>query len=86
MLLGAEFISAVQIIVYAGAIMVFFVFVIMLLNAGKEERTNFSRMATYIGLPLGVVFAAGLVYFAARGSQQVARMRRRPQTSLVRWP
>jgi NADH-quinone oxidoreductase subunit J len=71
LLLGAEFISAVQIIVYAGAIMVLFVFVIMLLNAGEEERTNFSRMATYVGLPLGVVFAAGLVYWAARGSQSV---------------
>ena len=33
LLLGAEFIAAVQIIVYAGAVMVLFVFVIMLLNA-----------------------------------------------------
>jgi len=45
LLLGAPFIAAVQIIVYAGAIMVLFVFVIMLLNAGVEERTNFSRLA-----------------------------------------
>ena len=37
LLLGAEFIAAVQVIVYAGAIMVLFVFVIMLLNAGVEE-------------------------------------------------
>jgi NADH-quinone oxidoreductase subunit J len=53
LLLGAEFIAAVQIIVYAGAIMVLFVFVIMLLNAGVEERTNWSKMAKYAGLPLG---------------------------------
>jgi NADH-quinone oxidoreductase subunit J len=72
LLLGAEFISAVQIIVYAGAIMVLFVFVIMLLNAGLEERTNFSRMAAYIGLPLAVVLAAGLVYFVGRGAYEVA--------------
>jgi NADH-quinone oxidoreductase subunit J len=72
LLLGAEFISAVQIFVYAGAIMVLFVFVIMLLNAGTEERTNFSRMALYVGLPLAVVLGAGLVYFVGRGSQQVA--------------
>src|SRR5712672_3109732 len=72
LLLGAEFISAVQIIVYAGAIMVLFVFVIMLLNAGEEERTNFSRMALYAGLPLAVVLGAGLVYFVSRGSQQIA--------------
>jgi NADH-quinone oxidoreductase subunit J len=53
LLMGAEFISAVQIIVYAGAVMVLFVFVIMLLNAGVEERTNFSKFAKYAGLPLG---------------------------------
>jgi len=34
LLMGAEFVAAVQIIVYGGAIMVLFVFVIMLLNAG----------------------------------------------------
>ena len=49
LLQGAEFVAAVQIIVYAGAIMVLFVFVIMLLNAGEEERTNVSRMARYRG-------------------------------------
>ncbi len=38
LLLGAEFVAAVQVIVYAGAIMVLFVFVIMLLNAGAEEQ------------------------------------------------
>ena len=51
LLLGAEFIAAVQIIVYGGAIMVLFVFVIMLLNAGEEERTNVSRMARFVGVP-----------------------------------
>ncbi len=71
LLLGAEFISAVQIIVYAGAIMVLFIFVIMLLNAGEEERTNFSRMAAYVGLPLAALFGAGLVYWVARGGSNV---------------
>src|SRR3984893_2651414 len=52
LLQGAEFIAAVQIIVYAGAIMVLFIFVIMLLNAGEEERTNLSRMARLVGVPL----------------------------------
>ncbi len=45
LLLGAEFVAAVQVIVYAGAIMVLFVFVIMLLNAGEEEETTGSRVA-----------------------------------------
>ena len=38
LLLGGEFIAAAQLIVYAGAIMVLFVFVIMLLNAGTEHK------------------------------------------------
>lgn len=61
LLLGAEFISAVQIIVYAGAVMVLFVFVIMLLNAGKEERTDFSKLAKYAGLPFGFFLLIELV-------------------------
>ena len=36
--LGAEFIAMAQLIVYAGAIMVLFIFVIMLLNAGAEAK------------------------------------------------
>jgi len=60
LLLGAEFVAAIQIIVYAGAIMVLFVFVIMLLNAGEEERTRGSRIALLIGVP-GVVVLAGTV-------------------------
>ena len=51
LLLGAEFVGAVQVIVYAGAIMVLFVFVIMLLNAGEEERTSGSQVALMIGIP-----------------------------------
>ena len=47
--LGAEFLAAAQVIVYSGAIMVFFVFVIMLLNAGEEERTKGSRASVSIG-------------------------------------
>jgi len=51
LLLGAEFVAAVQVIVYAGAIMVLFVFVIMLLNAGEEDRTKGSRIALLFGVP-----------------------------------
>ena len=49
--LGAEFLAAAQVIVYSGAIMVLFVFVIMLLNAGEEERTSGSRIAYIAGFP-----------------------------------
>jgi len=51
LLLGAEFVAAMQVIVYAGAIMVLFVFVIMLLNAGVEEGTKGSRVAVLLGIP-----------------------------------
>ena len=60
LLLGAEFVAAVQIIVYGGAIMVLFVFVIMLLNAGVEERTNFSKLASRVGIPLAVALTGFL--------------------------
>jgi NADH-quinone oxidoreductase subunit J len=49
--LGAEFLAAAQVIVYAGAVMVLFVFVVMLLNAGEEESTRGSKIATIAGFP-----------------------------------
>jgi len=60
LLLGAEFVAAVQVIVYAGAIMVLFVFVIMLLNAGEEERTQGSRVALLLGIP-GMLLGSTLI-------------------------
>jgi NADH-quinone oxidoreductase subunit J len=60
LLLGAEFVAAVQVIVYAGAIMVLFVFVIMLLNAGEEEGTKGSRVAVLFGVP-GMLIASVLM-------------------------
>jgi NADH-quinone oxidoreductase subunit J len=52
LLLGAEFIAAAQVIVYAGAIMVLFIFVIMLLNSGAETKKGQSVMALFLGVPL----------------------------------
>ena len=58
LLLGAEFLAAAQIIVYAGAIMVLFTFVVMLLNAGREERTMGSRTWRAVGFPAVVAVLA----------------------------
>jgi NADH-quinone oxidoreductase subunit J len=69
LLLGAEFVAAVQIIVYAGAVMVLFVFVIMLLNAGAEEQTRGSRVALWLGGP-GVAVLAGLIVYLMTSSNQ----------------
>jgi NADH-quinone oxidoreductase subunit J len=60
LLLGAEFLAAAQIIVYSGAIMVLFTFVVMLLNAGREERTLGSRAALTVGFPAVVAIMAVL--------------------------
>ena len=60
LLLGAEFVAAIQVIVYAGAVMVLFIFTIMLLNAGEEERTKGSRVAILLGVP-GVAVGSLLV-------------------------
>jgi NADH-quinone oxidoreductase subunit J len=73
LLMGAEFVAAVQIIVYGGAIMVLFIFVIMLLNAGVEERTNLSRLAFYAGVPLAVA-VTGLIAAAIVSSDTSAGM------------
>jgi NADH-quinone oxidoreductase subunit J len=58
LLLGAEFLAVAQVIVYGGAVMVLFIFVIMLLNAGREERTMGSRTARAVGFPAVVALLA----------------------------
>jgi len=69
LLLGAEFLAAAQIIVYAGAVMVLFIFVVMLLNAGVEERTRGSRIARALGFPAVVAILAVIatVILSAQG-------------------
>lgn len=57
-MLAAPFIAAVQVIVYAGAIMVLVVFVIMLLNVEQEERRS-GRLKFLV--PAAVVLAAVLI-------------------------
>ena len=66
LLLGAEFIAAAQVIVYAGAIMVLFVFVIMLLNAGGESKKGRSLMVQLLGVPLLVSFLGLLAWYVQR--------------------
>ncbi|MBV8706964.1 MAG: NADH-quinone oxidoreductase subunit J [Acidobacteriaceae bacterium] len=58
LLLGAEFIAMAQVIVYGGAVMVLFIFVIMLLNAGSEKSSSKSWFANVAGIPLLLAFVA----------------------------
>src|SRR5580693_7191266 len=66
--LGAEFLAAAQVIVYAGAIMVLFVFVVMLLNAGEEERTHGSKVAYIAGIPGAAAIFGLLAYVFFKNS------------------
>ncbi len=63
LILGAPFISLVQITVYAGSIMVLFLFVIMLLGADKMPAGEPLRFQRGLALLLGGVFVAELVAF-----------------------
>src|SRR6186997_3015109 len=63
-LLDAPFVAVIQIVVYAGAIMVLFLFVVMLLNAPHEETEHDARVhpllrqaPTRFGAVLAVAFA-----------------------------
>jgi NADH-quinone oxidoreductase subunit J len=63
--LGGEFIAMAQLIVYAGAIMVLFIFVIMLLNAGVERKAPRNLWVKYAGVPL-LVILLGLGFYLIR--------------------
>ncbi|MYH80417.1 NADH-quinone oxidoreductase subunit J [Candidatus Poribacteria bacterium] len=65
-LLGAHFVAAVQVIVYAGAIMVLFLFVIMLLNLGTlSAKGAISGKLKGFAVILGILLAIEGVYIAA---------------------
>ena len=83
LLLGAEFLAAVQVIVYAGAILIFYIFVVMLLDLPDEEaRPRFGShwpLAAAAGLSVpalgwlaraGVGFAPATADLAAKGPPQ----------------
>ncbi len=65
-LLGAHFVAAAQVIVYAGAIMVLFLFVIMLLNLGRRDPGSAAGRGKWKGIAviLGILFAAEGIYIA----------------------
>jgi NADH-quinone oxidoreductase subunit J len=70
-MLDAPFVSAIQVLVYAGAIMVVFVFVVMLLNLGKNEITDLRSLGARLG--------AGLMGIALLANLLVAQRNRLPR-------
>ena len=72
-LLGAHFIGAIQVIVYTGAIMVLFLFVIMLLNLGHDYQSD---LRGGIWIVLAFVFAGSIgfsVWWAMQGQDAIVR-------------
>jgi NADH-quinone oxidoreductase subunit J len=64
-LLQAHFLAAVNLIVYAGAIMVLFLFVIMLLNLNKESEPQKSNL-----LKIAAIFSGSLIMILLAASSQ----------------
>lgn len=68
-LLGAPFVAALEVIIYAGAIMVLFIFVVMVLNLGplaREEENRWLKPGMWLGpVILSGILAIELVYVLA---------------------
>ena len=76
---GAPFIAALEVIIYAGAIMVLFVFVVMLLNLGEEASRSERALlhpSVWVGPSvLAAILAAEFVYLLAQGASAGAGIR-----------
>lgn len=68
LLLNAQFLAAVHIIVYAGAIMVLFLYVIMMLNLNKESEPHKSNLSKFAAIVAGGILMLTLVA-VLRGSE-----------------
>jgi len=82
-ILGAPFIAALEVIVYAGAIMVLFIFVIMMLNVGLEKETEkkwlYPRMWILPSILSLILFADFIYMFQIVGHQEISGVIIRPK-------
>ncbi len=67
-LLNAEFLAAVQLIVYAGAILILYLFVVMLLNVDKERSAKRANRYWPVMAGFGIVIASEIVLLIVRGT------------------
>lgn len=71
-LLNAQFLAIVQIIVYAGAIMVLFLYILMMLNLNKEDEGSKSNVLKFIGvLTAGILLVGILGLFRGMQDQKI---------------
>ena len=85
-LAGAEFIAGVQILVYVGGVMVLFLFVIMLVNVGAEERGkeeifNNQRQVT-ASLIFCLLLVVGVLYAVSDGYRGLQKQHPQPETAV----
>lgn len=90
-LLEAPFVAVVQIIIYAGAILVLFLFTVMLLNASREDGAEWDRSHPYyrpgptrLGGLLAVVLLGQLVWAMSRLAGADSGLPEQPAASSVR--
>ena len=79
--LDAYLIGSIQVVVYAGAVMVLFLFIIMLLDLKAEQRRSFNKIAIVGGSLVAVAFAAqvmGVLNQFPRGNQPFPPLRLPP--------
>ena len=62
-LLNAQFLGIIQIIVYAGAIMVLFLYILMMLNLNKEDESRKNNINKFVG-----IFSAGILFIGMLGA------------------
>jgi NADH-quinone oxidoreductase subunit J len=67
-LLNAEFLAAVQLLVYAGAILILYLFVVMLLNVDKESTTARANKFWPWMTAFGILIAGEIIFLVSRGS------------------
>jgi len=65
--LSAQFLAVLQVIIYAGAIVVLFLFVVMLLNVNEDQATDRRRWLAVVGLALALVWGAGTALLLLAG-------------------
>jgi NADH-quinone oxidoreductase subunit J len=72
LLLSAEFLAAIQILVYAGAVVILFLFVIMLLGpSAMSERDTKTAISRYLAAGVFLVSSAGALFLLARMAREV---------------
>jgi NADH-quinone oxidoreductase subunit J len=83
--LDAYLLGSIQVVVYAGAVMVLFLFIIMLLDLGAEERRKFNVVGLAGGALVALAFAAQIVGVLGRfprGDQPFPALKLPPGESL----